>query len=1085
MEKSKPTTSLDLEMGDKIEAGAVETTVSSGPVSNIVRKLATVGVEIRGLEPIPIEQRTHTKYYNIFTFFGGSFLSILPEISLSIGTTPTLVFGLSFKDTAIMVVTMQFLFILPTLYILSLAPLLGMRQSVQFRYVFGKYPNIVISVIVLLVALIFGILATVAGAECLSAVRPGTLPMEASITIILAVGFIISFIGYRALHLVCQYIWIPTGISILILVGCGGSKLSNQAPATSSGAAPYLATLSICASNMATWGMLIGDYACYMPPTAPRRRLALYCLAGLYVPFTLMMLLGAAVGGAIPATPSWTTAYSSGGLGAVLGEILVARVGNFGKFILVILGFSIVTTSARDMYSISLFTVGVVPALAHVPRIVLLCCAAGVMVGLAIAASQSFLSTLSTLVSIAGYMTGPTVCVYLVEWVYFRKADPASFDPAIWNDAKALPSGVPALFCSVAPWALIITSMSTSWYEGPIARNVGDLAYELGARTVYPRGLAQRVADRPFQAIPVTTSAWTRCAARSEAAEPPSNNSRDTNRYVSPSLSEVAMHQHGEHEAKHVVYMGDSANFKYVLHELGDPFNGSKQQRFWGDHLQRSLHERLNASTRAAIESTKLAEEKQMRDAAVFDTPSPKISDTLIHTFRRYSYPVFPIFHWEDFVSKLDSHTVSPLLLNAVYLMGTFHCPESVLHEAGFNSRYLAGLIFYRRAKALYDADREFDSITALQATILLSNWWAGPMEQKDTWKSYTLLPVRTQMLWRRIWWIHDMHYAAILGRPPHIHPSFCDVNTLEEGDFDRYVDADAGSSHEETSSESIFYLIHFSELISIAGDCLITKLSSTDGNTVINKAPYDRLLSWQEGLPSEFQNVPSQITRNTGFWPALLHLSLYEYKIVFYRMMTDKPQTVGLGSPLSECASRITRILEDLLASGTLYYAPFIVLPAVFASTLVHIMNIHKGDPDMRVVSEHRANLAMHILKRFEDIWPMAIWTRHLLSGFLTGPTMSTEQSQPAVGGGATDVPLLSPISNSRPAAGVSASGSMEMGLGSISGLSPPRTEDENVFSTEMLGVDQLSGMPISFPFTNLFDDVGFDHEVLWGGEP
>lgn len=56
---------------------------------------------------------------------------------LSIGSTPTLIFGMSFRDAAIMVVAMQLLFILPTLYILTLGPQLGMRQSVQFRYVFG------------------------------------------------------------------------------------------------------------------------------------------------------------------------------------------------------------------------------------------------------------------------------------------------------------------------------------------------------------------------------------------------------------------------------------------------------------------------------------------------------------------------------------------------------------------------------------------------------------------------------------------------------------------------------------------------------------------------------------------------------------------------------------------------------------------------------------------------------------------------------------------------------------------------------------------------------------------------------------
>ncbi|KAL3492008.1 permease for cytosine/purines, uracil, thiamine, allantoin-domain-containing protein [Aspergillus germanicus] len=451
---------------------------TSSSFGTLLKGLTTAGVEMRGLEPIPPEKRNHTKYYNIFTLFGGSFVSVLP---LSIGTTPTLAFGLSFKDAAAMIVTMQFIFVLPTLYILTLAPLLGMRQSVQFRYAFGKYPNAFISLIVILEVLIFGILATVSGAECLSAIRPGTLPVEGSIGIILVVGFAISFIGYRALHLICQYIWIPNSIALLILVGCAGSSLHNQAPARTSGvAAPYLATISICASNMATWGTIVGDYACYMPPHAPRLRLAFYCFMGLYVPFTLMMMLGAAIGGSIGAIPAWGAAYGQGGLGAVLGEILVDKVGGFGRFLLVILGFSIVTTSARDMYSMSLFTVAVVPWLRRVPRVIILFGAAGVMIGVAIAASRSFLSTLSTLVSIAGYMTGPTVCVFLIEWFYFRRADPASMDPKIWNNAAALPSGIPALISSIVPWALIITSMDNAWYVGPIAKHTGDLAYELG-----------------------------------------------------------------------------------------------------------------------------------------------------------------------------------------------------------------------------------------------------------------------------------------------------------------------------------------------------------------------------------------------------------------------------------------------------------------------------------------------------------------------------------------------------------------------------------------------------------------------------
>jgi purine-cytosine permease-like protein len=299
----------------------------------------------------------------------------------------------------------------------------------------------------------------------------------------MGVAILISFFGYRCLHLVCQYIWIPNSICILVLVGCAATGgLKNQADPPASGTAgPYLSTVAIAAANMCTWGTIVGDYSCYMPATAPRKRIALYGFLGLYVPFTLMMLLGAAIGGAIPANPTWLAAYQQGSFGGVCAEILVSRTGNFGRFLLVILGFSIVTTSARDMYSISISLVGVVPWLRRVPRIFLLLLTAGAMIGIGIAASRSFLPALSALVSIAGYITGPTVSVFLVEWFLFRKANPLTMDPRIWDDRKALPSGYPALAACTIAWAPIILSMSTTWYVGPIAKHVGDLAYELGA----------------------------------------------------------------------------------------------------------------------------------------------------------------------------------------------------------------------------------------------------------------------------------------------------------------------------------------------------------------------------------------------------------------------------------------------------------------------------------------------------------------------------------------------------------------------------------------------------------------------------
>lgn len=56
----------------------VEDYVTPRSVTHFIKKLALAGVKIRGVEPVPPSQRSYTRYYNIFTLFGGSFISVLP-----------------------------------------------------------------------------------------------------------------------------------------------------------------------------------------------------------------------------------------------------------------------------------------------------------------------------------------------------------------------------------------------------------------------------------------------------------------------------------------------------------------------------------------------------------------------------------------------------------------------------------------------------------------------------------------------------------------------------------------------------------------------------------------------------------------------------------------------------------------------------------------------------------------------------------------------------------------------------------------------------------------------------------------------
>ncbi len=452
------------------------------------QRLSSAGFELRGVEPVPVEKRTDMRYLNVLTIFGTSMTSLLP---VGIGAATTIGYGLSLRDAALMTVFVQFLFALPAAYIITLGPLTGMRQMIQSRYCFGKYINILTTIVVTLTVGGFAVTGSVNGAECLAVVREDTLSVDGAIAIIMVCAMVISCMGYRVLHAFTRWAWIPSLFAIIVFIGAAGDQLWQQTPqaTTTHSSQGYLGIIALLAGNMITWANVASDYACYMPPTAPRFRLALYCLLGIAGPFSLLMIVGAAVGGAMPQIPAWLDAYETHGTGGVLGYILIERLGDFGRFITVLLGVSVLSTCARDIYTVSFNIMCILPWLRRVPRVLLAIVATGVIIGVAHKAAEDIIDAIITFLSIIGYYAGSSITCFLIEFLWFREGDPASFDPAIWDDGRKLPTGLSALVGVAVPWALIAPSMSQTWYSGPIANKAGDLGFEFAivvAALVYP-----------------------------------------------------------------------------------------------------------------------------------------------------------------------------------------------------------------------------------------------------------------------------------------------------------------------------------------------------------------------------------------------------------------------------------------------------------------------------------------------------------------------------------------------------------------------------------------------------------------------
>lgn len=181
-------------------------------------------------------------------------------------------------------------------------------------------------------------------------------------------------------------------------------------------------------------------------------------------------------------------------------------------------------------------------------------------------------------------------------------------------------------------------------------------------------------------------------------------------------------------------YVGDSSNLNYLVQQFGNPFVSTTDTRPLQDHLQGAMLARVGKSTAHEIEGIHKLGLVRLKEDGAFDVPSPETSRALLDAYFLYSLSALPILERSDFLLHIDNCTFSHLLLNAVYLTATVYCSDTIIADAGFASRYAASLTFYRRAKMIYDAGYESDTIATIQATFLMCHWWSGLLEPKDPW---------------------------------------------------------------------------------------------------------------------------------------------------------------------------------------------------------------------------------------------------------------------------------------------------------------------------------------------------------------
>ncbi|KAK4193739.1 hypothetical protein QBC35DRAFT_510971 [Podospora australis] len=440
------------------------------------QRLLDAGVEENGINPVPLEERTSTQYGNLFTVFFTCLLCLLP---IPTGMLATLGMGLSLRDASLVIIFFAMLTCIPPAFMGIGGMETGLRQLVQARYSFGGHLVLLPLLLNAATATGFSLVSTIVGGQTISSLNPGSVSVNIGIVIVCLVSFLVSLLGFKAVHFWERWAWIPSLIGIVIAVGCGGKYLHLQQQKTEPATVQQIMTYGcLIAGYFITFGGTVSDYSIYHCPRGVSKiKIFLYMYLGFLLPSIPLLTLGAAIGGAVPNVPSWSSAYEVTGIGGVMHEML-APAGRFGDFVVVVLALSVIGNVACSMYSVSINLQQLLPFFAKIHRLFWVVVTMGIMIPFAIKAAEQWEESMVNFLVVIGYWAGCFDAVLICELVVFRRLDYASYDHAVWNVTKRLPPGLAAMGASLVSVPLVVVGMAAPWYTGPVAKITGDIGFE-------------------------------------------------------------------------------------------------------------------------------------------------------------------------------------------------------------------------------------------------------------------------------------------------------------------------------------------------------------------------------------------------------------------------------------------------------------------------------------------------------------------------------------------------------------------------------------------------------------------------------
>ncbi|KAI0007782.1 purine-cytosine permease [Xylariaceae sp. FL0662B] len=476
----------DFDFGYVNEGNAVhrqEFTAGKSLYAKLQRFAGKFGVEQRGIERVPSDERTDSSMTQIGTLWLSANMVVS---SFAIGALARPVFELGFVDSALTIIFVNFLGIMPVCFFSTFGPKFGLRQMVLSRFYFGYYGVKLIAIFNILACIGWSAVNVIVGAQLFHAINDN-MPGWAGILVIAFATLGICTFGYRIVHIYERWSWIPVFVIFLIVLGIfAHSGDFNSLLPLESGPREAGAVLSFAASvfGFATgWTSYAADYTVYQPVSRSRASIFLWTFAGLFVSLCFTELLGAAVATAMATKKAYLAAYTEAGIGGLLAEVLVGRLGRFGEFCVAVLALSIVGNNCPNSYSVSLTLQALSERTRAVPRFVWVAVATAAYVAVAVPGYDRFEPALESFMLLIAYWLAIYEAVALAEHFVFRRGF-RGYRPEHYADPDRLPPGLAAVAAFAVGVAGAVLGMAQAWFTGPVGRLCGgalggDVGFEL------------------------------------------------------------------------------------------------------------------------------------------------------------------------------------------------------------------------------------------------------------------------------------------------------------------------------------------------------------------------------------------------------------------------------------------------------------------------------------------------------------------------------------------------------------------------------------------------------------------------------